>query len=456
MKNGKFKDFMYSLGSFSAGILGQTVSTVAIYFYVDIMKVPASRISLVMLFYGIWNAINDPLFGQISDTTVTRWGRRIPYIAIFTVPMCVAFALLWMPPYPPGAEQSLFWWYFIMIFLFDSFFTIVVLNWTALFPEMYPGLEERARVSALRQILGIIGTIFGVALPFVIVEKFSWKFMGILFGIMGLVPMYASLLGSKERPELAREDSLPFKEALKQTFINKSFLTYVIPAMLVQYTFVALLAVVPFYAQYVLEATELQTTLFLGVLFVMAIPFSLVWSKIISKIGAKQSFIYASAAYSVCLLPFLVAQNYIHGIITALFLSFGLAGLLVLLDVLIADVIDEDEVHTGFRREGMYFGVNGFMIRLGISLNAIVMGWVLNISGYDAYLTVQPDSAIWGMRLLMTVVPIAAMVLSLAIFRHYPLEGEYLDRVKAQLNEIRKKQAEERGDSSASPSTLDS
>ncbi|MFA6655609.1 MAG: MFS transporter, partial [Bacillota bacterium] len=140
----------------------------------------------------------------------------------------------------------------------------------------------------------------------------------------------------------------------------------------------------------------------------------------------------------------------------ALFLSFGLAGLLVLLDVLIADVIDEDEVHTGFRREGMYFGVNGFMIRLGISLNAIVMGWVLNISGYDAYLTVQPDSAIWGMRLLMTVVPIAAMVLSLAIFRHYPLEGEYLDRVKAQLNEIRKKQAEERGDSSASPSTLDS
>ena len=104
----------------------------------------------------------------------------------------------------------------------------------------------------------------------------------------------------------------------------------------------------------------------------------------------------------------------------------------MLLDVLIADVIDEDEVHTlGLGVKACIFGVNGFMIRLGISLNAIVMGWVLNISGYDAYLTVQPDSAIWGMRLLMTVVPIAAMVLSLAIFRHYPLEGEYLDRVKA-------------------------
>ncbi len=63
----KLKDFMYSLGNFSASILGQTVSTFAIYFYVDVMKVPTKMISIVMFCYGIWNAINDPLFGQISD-----------------------------------------------------------------------------------------------------------------------------------------------------------------------------------------------------------------------------------------------------------------------------------------------------------------------------------------------------------------------------------------------------
>ncbi len=456
MTKSTFKDFMYSLGSFSAGLLGQTVSTVAIYFYVDIMKVPAKMISLVMFFYGIWNAINDPLFGQISDTTVTRWGRRIPYIALFTLPMCVAFALLWMPPYPAGAEKALFWWYFVVMFLFDGFFTIVVLNWTALFPEMYPELEDRARISALRQVLGIIGMIFGVALPFVIADKFSWKFMGILFGIMGLVTMYASLLGSKEKPEFFKQQGLPFKDALRETFVNKSFLTYVIPGMLVQYTFVALLAVVPFYAEYVLKANELQKTLFLGVLFVMAIPFSLVWSKIISKIGAKKSFAYACVFFSVCLLPFLVAQNYIHGIVIAVFLSFGLAGLLVLLDVLIADVVDEDEVKTGFRREGMYFGVNGFMIRLGVSMNAIIMGWILNVSGYNPHLEVQPDSALWGMRVLMAVVPIAAMVLSLAIFRHYPLEGENLAQVREKLNEIRKKQVDQPNDSSPVTPNLDS
>jgi GPH family glycoside/pentoside/hexuronide:cation symporter len=437
----KLKDFMYSLGNFSASILGQTVSTFAIYFYVDVMKVPTKMISIVMFCYGIWNAINDPLFGQISDTTRTRWGRRIPYIAGFTLPLCVAFALLWMPPYPAGAEKSLFIWYFVIMFLFDGLFTIVVLNWTALFPEMYPGLEDRARVSALRQVLGIIGLIFGVALPLIIAEKFGWRYMGILFGAMGMVTMFASLYGAKERPEFVGEKNLKIGEALKQTYINKSFMTYVIAAMLVQYTFVGLQAVIPFYTKYVLNATEFQKTLFLGALFVMAIPFAPLWAKIIAKLGTKKSMIYAAGYYAVCLLPFFVATNYIHAVIIAVFLSFGLAGLLVLLDIFIADVVDEDEVRTGVRREGMYFGVNGFMIRLGISMNAIVMGGVLDKFGYNPNLDVQPASALTGMKFLMTVVPISAMVLALLIFSHYPLDGEKLAEVRSKIAAVRKEQA---------------
>ncbi len=437
----KLKDFMYSLGSFSSAILGQAVTTFAIYYYVDVLRVPTKMISLVMFFYGIWNAINDPLFGQLSDTTRTKWGRRIPYVAGFTLPLCVAFALVWMPPYPAGAEKSLFIWYFAIMFLFDGLFTIVVLNWTALFPEMYPELEDRARISALRQVLGIVGLIFGVALPPIVAERYGWNSMGIAFGILGLVTMYASLYGAKERPEFSGERSLPIGQALKETYLNKSFLIYVVAAMLIQYTFVGLQAVIPFYTKYVLNATEFETTLFLGALFAMAIPFAPIWGKLISRLGAKKSMLYSGAWYAVCLLPFLVATNYIHAVITAVFLAFGLAGLLVLLDIFIADVVDEDEVRTGVRREGMYFGVNGFMIRLGISMNAIIMSNVLSAFGYDPNLEVQPPGALTGMKLLMTFVPMVAMGIALMIFRHYPLEGEELSEVKAGIAEIRKRQA---------------
>ena len=96
--------------------------------------------------------------------------------------------------------------------------------------------------------------------------------MGIAFGVLGLVTMYASLYGAKERPELAQEASLPLGQALKETYLNKSFLTYVIPAMLIQYTFVALQAVIPFYTKYVLNASEFETTVFLGAMLSQPFP----------------------------------------------------------------------------------------------------------------------------------------------------------------------------------------
>jgi GPH family glycoside/pentoside/hexuronide:cation symporter len=106
---------------------------------------------------------------------------------------------------------------------------------------------------------------------------------------------------------------------------------------------------------------------------------------------------------------------------------------MVLLDVFIADVADEDELKTGSRREGMYFGVNGFMIRLGISINAAIMGKVMDITGYDANLAIQPESAVTGLRLLMSFIPAAAIVLALLVLRYYPLDGDRLAEVKSRI-----------------------
>lgn len=435
------KDLAYSLGSFSSAILGQTVTAFAIFYYVDYLKVPALTINAIMIMYGAWNAINDPLFGQISDRTRTKWGRRIPYILFLTLPLCVAFALLWMPPFPAGSARALGIYYFAVIFAFDGLFTIVVLNWTALYPEMYQDLESRARVSAIRQILGILGMILGVALPPVLFPAIGWKMMGIAFGALGLVTMYASLYGARERPEFSAEEGLGLVAALKATYVNRSFMTFVIPAMLIQYTFVGLQAVIPFYAKYVLKAEGLQETLMLAALFVTTIPFAYIWGKIISKLGPKKSMVRSALAYAVALTPFLFARNFVHGLITCLLLSFGLAGIMVLLDIFIADIADEDEVKTGVRREGMYFGVNGFMIRLGISINAAIMWPMMSRTGYDANLAVQPPSALMGFRLLMSVIPILAICIALAILRHYPLDGKRLREVKAEVEAMHAEKA---------------
>jgi GPH family glycoside/pentoside/hexuronide:cation symporter len=132
----------------------------------------------------------------------------------------------------------------------------------------------------------------------------------------------------------------------------------------------------------------------------------------------------AIAAFCISLLPFGLAHNFVTGIIAGVFLGVGLAGILLILDILLADVIDEDSIRTGQRREGTYFGVNALFMRLGVSAQALVLSQVMTVYGYDPLLAVQPVTLITGLRILVAAIPILALVGAFIAIRMYPLRGE--------------------------------
>jgi GPH family glycoside/pentoside/hexuronide:cation symporter len=125
---------------------------------------------------------------------------------------------------------------------------------------------------------------------------------------------------------------------------------------------------------------------------------------------------------------------------TTAFIGVGLSGLLVLVDVLIADVVDEDEVATGRRREGMYFGANAFIIRLGVALQAIVFSAIMAAHGYDPNLATQPQTVIRGLRLIMAGVPILGLVVALLAMRAYPLDAKRRGEIAARIEALRTEQ----------------
>lgn len=415
---------LYSSANIPASLTAQFFSTFILFYYVDTLKLSPALVALGMTLYGIWNGINDPLAGQLSDQTRSRWGRRIPWVAFSIIPFALAFWLVWVPPFQSG--WPLFAWFMGAIFLFDTLYTIVVLNWTALFPEMYPTLQERSSVSALRQLLGIAGMIIGIALPPVLTGALGWGTTAAIFAVISAIFFGLSLLGSHERPEQMEKAGLPILPALKATFANRSFATYVVASMLIQFTFVQLTGTIPFYAKYVLRATDFQTTLMLGTLFVVALPLVLVWGRLTVRWGPRTAMMVAATLFGLLLVPYWFVSGFAGGLLVTASLAVGLSGLIILFDIFVADIVDEDELKTGVRREGIYFGVHGLMIRLGISLQAIITGQMLSRSGYDANLSVQPESAVTGLRLLVTVVPIAALALALAAIWLYPLHGERL------------------------------
>jgi GPH family glycoside/pentoside/hexuronide:cation symporter len=435
----KGQKILYSLGSLGAGLPAAAVSGFLLFFYVDQLKMSPALFGLGMVIYSIWNAINDPLAGQISDNTRSKWGRRIPYIRFLMIPLAISFTLLWTPPFVTavGHEMGMFIYFLVVLFFYDGLYTFVILNWTALFPEMFPGLKERAQVSAWRQAFGIFGNIVGVSIPPLLYPVIGWFGMGLAYALLTLIALALSLRGSKENPAFATKEGLALWPALVATLANRSFLTLVLADFLWQFSFGIILAVLPFFAKYVLHIAGLQQTLLSGIIFIIVIPMVFVWGGLSAKWGARNTVMISSAAFGLTLIPLGLASSVSWAYAFAVVVGLALAGLILLIDPLIADVVDEDEVRTGRRREGMYFGINGFMVRLSIAFQGLMVTGVMAATGYDANAAAQVPSAIAGFRALLIGAPIAALALALVLMSIYPLHGKRLAEVRATLAERR-------------------
>lgn len=434
------KKLAYSFGAVATALSYQAFSTYIIFFYVDVVKLPVYLAGVGMLIYAVWNAINDPIAGFISDSTHTRWGRRIPYLVFGAIPFGIVYFLLWTPPFE-GLYQSfsLFLYFTFFICLFDGFYTVTVLNWASLYPEMYPSLKERAQVNAYRQSFGMFGLLIGIALPPMIYGTWGWGPMGAVFGAVISITLLIAVWGSREKMEFSAEKPLGLAAALKATIENRSFLAFVFANLFVQFTFTIIMATIPFFAKYVLKADPQGITLILAAAFLTAIPMLFVWRFLTVKFGAKQCFMASMFVLAVFLIPLFFIKSFGLVLLTSALIGVGLAGFILISDVVISDIIDEDEVNTGVRREGMFFGMNAFVTRFAIGMEAFSMSAVFIISGYNPYIFTQAREFQGGLRLLIAGLPIIALAFGFAVFVFYPLSGKRLEEMRTKLAEVHAK-----------------
>jgi len=259
----------------------------------------------------------------------------------------------------------------------------------------------------------------------------------IVVGIVSAVLVIITSLKVKERPEFHLVDRpLKLKAAIKYTFTSRSFLVLVAQNFMSILMQALLLGGIFYLADYVLQMNAILLIAFLFGPLILGVPLTTVIRRRLGVAGAQQLLLLLAG---VALLLVVVVPASLIPFCLAL-AGFGLAGPQTLTNVLFAQVADEDELRSGVRREGAFFGVNALLTKPAQSLALALMPFVLEATQFvtreanqGQMLLDQPASALFGIRVLVGLVPGLAMLLGAVILRWYPLRGAYLERIKEEL-----------------------
>ncbi|OLS13088.1 MAG: major facilitator superfamily transporter [Promethearchaeota archaeon CR_4] len=461
----KRETIAFGFGALTDQMSHQAFQSLIFMFYWAVIGVDVSILAIGFIIFAIWDSINDPILGPISDRTRTRWGRRKFWILVSIVPFALVNFLLFTSPMgdPLGDHLVETIYFLVIIIVYDLVYTVFSTNQLALFPEMFKTEQQRSRANVFKNILTIVGLLLGTALPVALIDPMipdnenpavaveaQYILMG---GILAILVVVFGFLyyryGMKEDPvNLTKPQELPgIKASLKRTLRNKTFLIFIFANLLTWFVFKLLTTTIILYGIKVLliEQPFLRTALLLCA-FLSAAAFFPVQRKIGNKIGMRNGFMVSGSVWIASLIPFwFIDGNPIAGLVCMALMGFGLSGAMYYVDIIIASVIDEDEVKNGCRREGAFYGVNALINRYSTILVFVIIAVVLTGFGWEEFLIdptkFEMDYLAQGLKILVVVCPIIGICGILVLLKFFPLHGERWQKVQDQLKAIRERKA---------------
>jgi GPH family glycoside/pentoside/hexuronide:cation symporter len=433
---------LYSTGDLSISIPLAIVMFYQLYFLTDVAGLPPILAAWAVGIGRIWDAVNDPLFGLLSDRIHTRWGRRRVLLLFGAVPLGISFAMMWLVP--PWGPLALTVYYALTFILFDSVFTAVHVGYNALTPELTRDYDERSSLNGYRMVFNITGTLGALILAtvldwYITDPRIQFALLGIALGLATMLPALIAFAVTQERSSQASGRPLPLRQAFAATLRNRPF-RLVMGLYLLSWTTASILAAcLVYYATYYLGVPD-QANYFVLIAQGSAILFIPLWVWVARRLGKRRAFIMGTLTWIVVLLCISALQTdqITLAYVLALLAGSGIATAYVIPWSMVPDVIEDDEVHTGRRREGSYYSFASFFQKLATGAAIWAMGVALALSGYitpggGGTLPTQPREALLVIRAFMGPIPAALLLLAIAFAWRYPITRERHQELLDQL-----------------------
>ncbi|MEJ0028702.1 MAG: MFS transporter [Rhizomicrobium sp.] len=407
----------YGFGSIAFGIKDNGFQTILLLFYNQVMHLPPGKVAGILFAALCIDALFDPIIGQFSDNLHTRWGRRHPLLYLSALPVAVSYLLLWNPPH--WSQDALLIYLFIVAVVVRTFISFYEIPSSALNPELTDDYDQRTALSAYRVFFAWTGgmTMYLLALG-VFLRPDSTHKVGQLnetgythYGILAALLMFAAILISAWgthrfipilRQPPARAPSLwEYARQMLATMNNRAFLIL----MLAQVAFGAatglVFAMAIYLATYFWELPSdkivilgFGTVVAFFLAFLIALP---VAKRLGKRIGAVTLFACGLFISIFPILLRLLGLFWANGspvLVPALFLFAVLSGAMtiassILMSAMLADVVEDSELKTKRRSEGLFFAGSSFMAKAVSGLGILLSGLLLGLVGF-------PDNAVPG------------------------------------------------------------
>ncbi len=450
----------YGAGDLGPAITANILAVFLLPFFTNVAGLDPVLAGSVLAIGKVWDAINDPIVGMLSDRTRSRWGRRHPWMLFGAIPFGITFFLHWLVPHfseEAGDNQwALFAYYVVVGIIFNTFYTVVNLPYTALTPELTQDYDERTGLNSYRFAFSIGGSIFSLILAKIVFGMVKdqvqrYLFLAAICGVISVLALLWCVWGTRkrvamtERLRLAKgtpEEALPYMQQLKVAFSNRPFL-YVIGIYLCSWLAVQnTVAIIPYF---VTNWMGLPEDAFIQVVLAVqstSLVMLFVWNQVSARFGKKAVYFMGMTIWAIAqigLFTLQPGQNTLMYIL-AVMAGFGVSTAYIVPWSMIPDVIELDELNTGLRREGVFYGFMVLLQKVALAIGLGLVGWVLQESGFQKTVAgqaaaVQPESALYAIRLMVGPIPLVVLLVGLVLAYFYPITREVHAEILLKLRE---------------------
>jgi glycoside/pentoside/hexuronide:cation symporter, GPH family len=403
-------------------------------FYSETLGLSLASVGAALLFVRIFDALNDPVIGIISDRWQPAFGRRRAVFALSLPVTALAAWMLFWPPDNPGPAHLIIWGSLLSIGQ-----TMALVPYSAWGAELEGGYDARSRIAGFREGFTLIGTLVAIALPFSIGIDFKEGIHGLaamaVFIALALPVFGIVAISSVPEPVNYTRQRIDFVHGIKALFSNRPFMRLIaafflnglangIPATLFLY-----------FVSSVLGAEDMRGPL-LFLYFacgIAGVPLALYLAK---RMGKHRAWCWAMLITCIAFgfAPLLglgdVPYFAIISAVTGLALGFDLS----LPAAVQADVIDIDTLESGEQRSGLYFAAWSLSTKLSLALGVGIVFPILGLAGFNpAAAASSSASALFTLAALYAWAPVLLKLIAIALMWNFPIDRAAQDETRRRI-----------------------